>query len=357
MRRILAPLAALLTALVAAPPALAAPARATAVTATTVFTTGTQVVAGMAFDPGGRLFYVGPNSGQVFLWTPSTRRTTTFAAVTGAVGLFGVTVSPTFATDHYVYAYAAVARPSGQHEVLVRWTAANGVGTAFQVLRDVGPRGTDHTGGKLLFSPDGKDLFLVVGDAEDPATSQDLSVDHGKVLRMTPLGRAAVGNPGFPDKAVWAYGIRNSIGMTFDPVSGRLWETENGPQCNDEINLIAAGSNHGWGPSEVCDGTVRGTNQDGPSPVLPARNFATVVAPTGLTACRGCGLAGAEGTLVYGRYLKDDLRRLTLDATRTKVLRDDLLYQDSSSVLAVETNPRDGSIWFADKGHALKRLS
>jgi glucose/arabinose dehydrogenase len=332
-----------------APPAGAAPA---AVTATTVFSTGNQVVAAFAIARDGRVFYVGPRSGKVFVWSPRTRKVTTFAAVAGASDGFGLVLSPTFATDHFLYAYVVI----GGHEKLVRLTDTAGVGTALRVLRDVGPRGSDHTGGAMTFSANGRNLFLLVGDGGSAASSQDPTVDHGKILRLTPLGAAAAGNPGFADAAIWSMGFRNSIGLAFDPQRQRLWETENGPECNDEINSISGNSNYGWGPAAACDGTVQGTNRDGTSPVLPAENLPTVVAPTGLTFCAGCGLTGAEGTMVYGRFLTHELRRVTLDGTRTNIVSDRLLFHDSSSVLAVQTSPADHRIWFADLGHAFKRL-
>lgn len=348
--RLLAAAAALTVATVglAAPGASAAPAAG----ATTVFSTGKQTVAAFSIARDGRVFYVGPASGKIFVWSPKTKKVTTFATVGGASGGFGLVLSPTFATDHLVYAYFTI----GAHEKLLRFTDAASVGKALRVLRDVGPQGTEHTGGAMTFSANGKNLFLMVGDGGDPANSQDPAVDHGKILRLTPLGAAAPGNPGYTDPAVWSTGFRNSIGLAFDPERQRLWETENGPECNDEINSISGNSNYGWGPHETCNGTVEGTNQDGPAPVLPAENLASVVAPTGLTFCAGCGVSGAEGAMVYGRYLTNDLRKVTLDATRSTIVSDQLLFQDSSSVLAVQTSPVDKKIWFADLGHAFKRL-
>ena len=79
------------------------------------------------------------------------------------------------------------------------------------------------------------------------------------------------------------------------------------------------------------------------------------VAPTGAAFCAGCGVTDAEGTLVYGRYLTHQLRKVTLDGARTGVLADRLLFQNDDAVLAVERDPRDGSLWFSDFGH-VKRL-
>ena len=50
----------------------------------------------------------------------------------------------------------------------------------------------------------------------------------------------------YPLNLYFAYGIRNGFGLDFDPVSGKLWDTENGPQSGDEINLVEPGFNGGW---------------------------------------------------------------------------------------------------------------
>src|SRR5207249_410022 len=116
-------------------------------------------------------------------------------------------------------------------------------------------------------------------------------------------GAPAAGNP-FRGSRIFASGIRNSFGYDFDPQTGRLWLVDNGPECNDELNLISAGANYGWGPSETCTTpppAPENTNQDGPSPVLPEFWFAATIGPTGLAFCDGCGLgAGSDGGLFFG---------------------------------------------------------
>ena len=91
---------------------------------------------------------------------------------------------------------------------------------------------------------------------------------------------------------MFAYGIRNSFGFAFDPDTGDLWETENGPECNDEVNRIVAGANYGWGPSQSCPDT----NNSGPSPRLPLVTYSTTIGIAGAVFCDGCGLTGARGT-------------------------------------------------------------
>jgi aldose sugar dehydrogenase len=146
------------------------------------------------------------------------------------------------------------------------------------------PARGNHDGGVLAFGPDGK-LYIMFGDAgrrgqlqnlisgPTPPTDDDQfggpEPDNphftGVILRLNPDGTAPADNPFFDFggtlggevganiQKVYAYGVRNSFGMAFDPVSGSLWDQENGEDAYDEINLIEAGMNSGWiqiiGPS------------------------------------------------------------------------------------------------------------
>jgi len=111
-----------------------------------------------------------------------------------------------------------------------------------------------HNGGKLLIGPD-QYLYLTVGDLRERATMAQnnrsgLPPDGTSVIyRLTQDGDPAPGNPfGNITSAskFYAYGIRNSFGIDFDPVTGKLWDTENGPEYGDEINLVEPGFNSGW---------------------------------------------------------------------------------------------------------------
>ena len=109
-----------------------------------------------------------------------------------------------------------------------------------------------HNGGKIKIGPD-NNLYLVIGDIDSGSKTENLK--EGKdpdgssgILRVTLDGKAV--NPIFGEgrylEKYFAYGIRNSFGIDFDPVTGNLWDTENGPQFGDEINLVEPGFNSGW---------------------------------------------------------------------------------------------------------------
>jgi glucose/arabinose dehydrogenase/predicted MPP superfamily phosphohydrolase len=114
--------------------------------------------------------------------------------------------------------------------------------------------GPGHNGGKVIISPD-ENIFLVIGDlkgreteAENFENGQEPDMTGG-VLRIDqeghPLNEGPLGSI-YPLNLYYAYGIRNSFGMDFDPITGNLWNTENGPEFGDEINLVRPGFNSGW---------------------------------------------------------------------------------------------------------------
>ncbi|MEM1350526.1 MAG: PQQ-dependent sugar dehydrogenase, partial [Myxococcota bacterium] len=122
-----------------------------------------------------------------------------------------------------------------------------------------------HSGGRLRFGPDGH-LYVTTGDTRSATVPQDLDGPRalgGKVLRLTPDGQPAPGNPdlgpGAPD-TVFAYGFRNPQGIAFQPGTGAVFLCEHGPDQDDEITRIQAGDNGGWNPD---DGEGRYNGYDG----------------------------------------------------------------------------------------------
>ncbi len=114
-----------------------------------------------------------------------------------------------------------------------------------------GPR---HNSGNILIGPD-NNLYVSVGDLDGHITlAQNVNGASGvdgssSILKITqdgqPVGQGILGESGI-SKKYYAYGLRNSFGMDFDPVSGKLWDTENGASYGDEINIIEPGFNSGW---------------------------------------------------------------------------------------------------------------
>jgi aldose sugar dehydrogenase len=116
--------------------------------------------------------------------------------------------------------------------------------------------GPNHDGGKLAIGPDHY-LYAVIGDLNHRGKLQNIiggpdPDDTSVIFRVKPDdGSAAPDNPFINDPNVemhkyYAYGIRNSFGIAFDPVTANLWQTENGPDVYDEINVVKPGFNSGW---------------------------------------------------------------------------------------------------------------
>jgi glucose/arabinose dehydrogenase len=104
-------------------------------------------------------------------------------------------------------------------------------------------------GSRVVFAPDGK-LFFASSHRRNPETPQALSSHVGKILRLNDDGSVPGDNP-FVGQAgrkpeIYSYGHRTVLGLTIHPVTGALWETENGPQGGDEVNIIRPGRNYGW---------------------------------------------------------------------------------------------------------------
>src|SRR5262249_49364920 len=137
------------------------------------------------------------------------------------------------------------------------------------------PRAAIHSGGRLAFGPDGM-LWAATGEHSEPGLAQDRDSLGGKILRMTPDGRPAPGNP-FAT-LVWTYGHRNVQGMAWD-AAGRMYATEFGRSRVDEINRIEKGRNYGW---PVVEGTGGGGRYADPeltwSPDQASPSGATIAA-------------------------------------------------------------------------------
>jgi len=104
-------------------------------------------------------------------------------------------------------------------------------------------------GGRMLFGRDGK-LYVTSGDRNYGEMVQKPDNDFGKIMRINPDGTIPKDNPFVGKKGwkpeIWTTGHRNPLGLTIDPATGQMWETEFGPRGGDEVNLIVKGQNYGW---------------------------------------------------------------------------------------------------------------
>jgi glucose/arabinose dehydrogenase len=325
---------------------------------------GLRGPAAFTFLKDGRIVYLERGTGQIHVYDPKTKANKRFFTVPGVNGegergALGVAVSPGWPGTRTLYVYVTRSTRSGLQNQIVKITRSNGHVRMRVLMSQPASSSPYHNGGRITFGPDGM-LYAIVGDGHDSSNSQDLSGNlRGKILRMTPAGSVPSDNP-IAGSRVFAFGVRNSFGFTFDPKTGSLWETENGPECNDEINLIVGGGNFGWGPSENCSGDSPGnTNDSGPAPRhLPKLWFVGTIGITGDAFCDGCGLGtGVEGQLFFGDVNTGVLRRVALNAARDDVSGGavDVLDTPGGAVYSMETAP-NGRIYFSD-AKAIYRLA
>lgn len=203
----------------------------------------------------------------------------------GQNGMLGIFVSPNYATDESVYLTYIEPGEYGGSQVLAKAKLNAGRAPRLQNLEVIWrqmPRGKGgQAGGQIAFAPDGKSLFMSVGDRQRMVPAQDPNQPVGKIVHLTLDGKPHPDNPNFGKTGAatislidpprdtelaktaktvstytfpgpnltpaetWASGFRAPYGLAFSP-TGELWEVEHGPRGGDELNLVEKGKNYGW---------------------------------------------------------------------------------------------------------------
>jgi len=356
----------LLILMVAGSVAILAPAQPVAATGQIeVYKSGLNFPIALAFSSDGRIFFAEKDTGSIrviylanltllptpFYTLPNTQNS-------GERGLLGLALDPGFPATPYVYAYQTYNDVTNGtiYNRIVRIVASGNSGISFTVILRMPPlsSATNHNGGVIAFGPDGK-LYAVVGENANPSLSQDPMSPMGKVLRMNSTGSAPPDNPFYNNPGwynlTYTYGHRNMFGLAFHPITGRVYVTENGPNCNDEVNLLpnltASDRNYGWGPNAVCGSLPppADTNRDGPNPVFPIWWWGTTICPTNAAIYRGPSFPKWQGDLFMGDCNTGRFHRLHLVPPNYDVVEsDDIVWTAPTSIIAVAVGP-DGAFW------------
>lgn len=245
--------------------------------------------------------------------------------------------------------------------------------------------GPNHDGGKLMIGPDNY-LYGIIGDLNHDGKLQNFPDgpdpdDAGIIFRVNPNdGSPAPDNPlsatdpNNPLSKYYAYGIRNSFGLTFDPVTGNIWDTENGPASNDEINLVIPGFNSGWqtimGPISASSNTEDDlVSFDGSSYADPILTWPDPIAVTDLEFLESSTLGqGYSNNLFIGDHNNGNLYYFEMNPERTGFVLDNIpdLLVDSEekqssiifgngfgSITDLETGPDDGYLYVLSYGDGI----
>lgn len=320
---------------------------------TEVVADGLQLPANLAFAPDGRLFLTEVTAGQVRVIENGHLRAEPFAKIDisteGEQGLLGLALDPEFARNGYVYLFYSEARDGKPwRNRVVRLTERDGRGTDLRAVLDDLPIGgrhhsSGHNGGRVAFGPDGK-LYVTLGDVGKPMNAQDKSKLTGKLLRLNADGSVPADNP-FGGSLVYAYGLRNSYGVTFHPLTGVPYITDNGPDGHDEVNKIQTGGHYGW--PEV-NGIRR--NKRFLDPIWDSHAERGGI--SGLTFYTGSLFPQYRDNLLFCVFTSGRLFRLRLDGPNYDQVEEEELLSDQCN-LDVVTGP-DGAIYITSVNRVLR---
>jgi len=286
-------------------------------------------------------------------------------------GLLGIAVMNTTGNNKEVFLYYTESKGEDIRNRVYRydWNGQTLVNSNLLLDLPASP-GPNHDGGKLTLGSDGY-LYAIIGELRHNGKLQNVKDgpdpdDTGVVFRVSPLNGSPAKNNPFATNEIaamhkyYAYGIRNSFGIAIDPVTGNLWETENGENTYDEINLVKPGFNSGWkivmGPMSKNNGIT--TNDlvsfPGSHYADPVFSWLDPVALTGIEFLKSSKLgANYNNNIFVGDYNKGNLYFFKVNKDRTGIELDadqksaglsDLVVDNNTELNAVKFGTGFGSI-------------
>jgi len=201
-----------------------------------------------------------------------------------------------------------------------------------------------HYGSRFLFDRKGH-VFFSVGDRGDIATAQRLDSPLGKIHRINDDGSIPADNPFVRTPgavpSIWSYGHRNPEGLSFDPATGSLWESEHGPTGGDEINVIEKGHNYGWGVVSMGlqPGITRQHQEGMDDPII---YYSPSIGPSGMSFNTGSRYPGWKDNLFLGALIGQKLFRYETDGR--KITHQEILWDQFGRTRDVIMGP-DGFLY------------
>lgn len=271
-------------------------------------------------DRKGELYHVDKNKNKVIIKnTPSVLNK-------GQGGLLDVEIHPDYTKNGWVYlSYSKFKEEDGKTKTttaVVRGKLINNEFSNIEPIFEANPyvESTYHYGCRLVFDGKGH-LYISVGErGKHFEYAQGTDNDLGKIHKINDDGTFVNDNP-FTGKqpnsqSIISYGNRNPQGLTLNPSTGELWETEHGPRGGDEINIIKPGNNYGWPTISY------GINYDG-KPITnltekegmlqPLHFYVPSIAPSGLSFVVGDKYPAWKGNLLIGSLRFNYLERCVIE--------------------------------------------
>ncbi|MEA5569907.1 PQQ-dependent sugar dehydrogenase [Calothrix sp. UHCC 0171] len=247
-------------------------------------------------------------------------------------GLLDISLHPNFAKNRLIYLTYAHGTERANRTRVARATFDGKALKNLQVIFEVSQAkpGGQHFGSRMTWLPDNT-MLVSIGDGGNPPIqlngelirkqAQNLKSHLGKIVRLNDDGTIPKDNPFVTNKnaepAVWSYGHRNIQGLTFDPISQKVWASEHGSRGGDEINQIQPGKNYGWAVvtySQEYTGGEISPERSRAGIVNPQVVWTPSIAPSGLSVYNGDKFPQYKGDLFSGGLVSQDVRHIDLDA-------------------------------------------
>ncbi|KIC89175.1 PQQ-dependent sugar dehydrogenase [Flavihumibacter sp. ZG627] len=286
----------------------------------------------------------------------------------GQGGLLGLVLDPSFATNRTIFWTFSEDTEGGSLTSVAKGRLSDDEKTVENatVIYRAAPayKGTLHYGSRILFDKTGNIIFST-GERSDKETrpqAQDLKSGLGKIIRITPDGKPAPGNP-FLDNAnarpeIYSYGHRNVQSLAFHPVTGDLWEAEFGPRGGDELNLIQPGKNYGWPVItygiEYSGGSIGDVIQQKEGMEQPVYYWDPVLSPAGMTFYTGDAIPEWKNNLFIGGLSSTHIARLVIE--NNKVVGEERILPGVGERFRDVTQGKDGALYAVTDGGKLYRI-
>ena len=287
----------------------------------------------------------------------------------GQGGLLDVALDLKFSRSKRVFFTFTQPRGEGLSGIAIARATIDGKAKALKdvkVIYEVQPAApvsqSSQQGSRIVLGKDGN-LFVAIGDRSRRGPwlkAQDMTTALGKIIRITPDGKPAPGNPFLGKEGVlpeiWSAGHRNQHGIALD-ASGQLWEVEHGPQGGDELNAIHPGKNYGW-PVIVHGIDYTGlaigegiTAKDGLE--QPLYYWDPVIAPSGLAFYSGKLIPQWKGSVLVSALRGQQISRLTLENGKV-VAEEPLFGGDGLRFRDVRVDAKGAVIALTENGKLLR---
>lgn len=302
--------------------------------------------------PDGTIWWIEYYSGNVTRYDPETgEREVLFhvdPVVGGERGLVGLGVNQATADKGTFFLYYTVADPGDKTGGINRLSRIdNGKETILlTTTSDI-----RHNGGRILIQSDGS-LFVSTGENDLGAPAQDPDSLLGKILHLLPDGSPAPGNV---QGRTYSLGHRNVYGLAYDPISKRLFATENNNAERDEVNEILPGRNYGW---PACEGLVQYDykSKDDQKPTTKPCDDPAYTEPIGefypTTTAAPTGAAILDGRLYWASWNEGSIHRLVENADGTWT--DIKIHQYGGRINDLEAGPDGKSLYYSNWTHILR---